>query len=93
MVHSWKSYVFLFISILVTTCMFLLDPLSIQFGRQLDPIIIGIIIFGTIISIIFAFLTLFSRLEKKVIPYIALTITIINLIIILFFLYLGKNMF
>ncbi|WP_078592962.1 hypothetical protein [Evansella clarkii] len=86
-----KSLLFLFISLLVTLAMFLLDPLATATNEALTVPIVVFIVAGTIISLLLAIVTLRSGKEKKLIPLVALVITIFNVSVISFFLYFGAN--
>lgn len=86
-----KSLLFLFISLLVTLAMFLLDPLATATNEALTVPIVVFIVAGTFISLLLAIVTLRSGKEKKLIPLVALVITIFNVSVISFFLYFGAN--
>ncbi|GIN84431.1 hypothetical protein J6TS2_08170 [Heyndrickxia sporothermodurans] len=89
--HKWKSYIFLLISLLVTASLFLLDPISRATSEMAAPMMIAFIGVGTIISFSMAIINFSTLTEKKVVPAIALTVTIFNTLFIILFLIIGFN--
>jgi len=89
--YSWKSYIFLILSILIPVFLLLIDPISQAISEQFAVIMMLIIFLGAITSIILAILVFLDKKERKGIAYIALALTLINISIIGFFLLLGAN--
>ncbi|MCU5376719.1 hypothetical protein OCA08_06155 [Bacillus cereus] len=80
--HTWKSYTFLTFSLLSTILMFLLVPVLDRFGPHTVTPMTYAILGGTIFSIILAIITFISPSEKKILPIIALIITLLNILLI-----------
>lgn len=89
--HSWKSYVFLTISVMVTILMFLLDPIAVATEENLTVVIMLFILVGNVVSVLMGILTLTSKYERKLIPDIAAIITFFNVGVVIFFVYFGLN--
>lgn len=89
--HSWKSYLFLISSLLVTAAMFLLDPIARVTSESVTPVILAFIGLGTICSIIMAVFCFRTLNEKKTIPILGLIFTILNVFLIASFLWFGAN--
>jgi len=90
-VSTWKGYVFLISSVFATLFMFLLDPVAQVTNEGVAGVILVLILIATFVSIVMAIITFSSKREKKIIPSIALILTVFNLAIIIFFLWLGAN--
>ncbi|MBW8347865.1 hypothetical protein K0H71_00200 [Bacillus sp. IITD106] len=88
---SWKSYIFLISSIVVTLSMFLLDPISQVANRSVFLIVAYSIIAGIPVSIIMAIIAFSSKKERKLIPGIALILTLFNIGVIAFFAWFGAH--
>ncbi|MFS0820909.1 hypothetical protein [Bacillus sp. 1P02SD] len=88
---SWKSYVLLTLSVLVTLTWFLLDPIAQVTNEGATGFMLVFILFGTIISLILAIVTFFTKNEKKLLPSIALILTLVNAGVIIFFAWFGAN--
>lgn len=80
--HSWKSYLFLISSVLVTAAMFLLDPIARATSETLTPVILAFIGLGTICSIVLAVFCFRTLNEKKTLPILGLLFTSLNVILI-----------
>lgn len=78
-VTSWKSYIFLIASIVTSLSMILFDPLVQATSETVADIIASFIIVGLIASILMSILTFVSKREKKLIPSIALVMTLLNI--------------
>ncbi|MDE4086844.1 hypothetical protein PO902_17495 (plasmid) [Planococcus maritimus] len=91
--YTWRSYSYLTMSIIVLLLMVLIDPIASTFSSEKigSFIIIGVFI-GAFLSIILAFITFSNRMEKRLIPIVATVITILDIAIILFFLWFGANL-
>ncbi|WP_040982529.1 hypothetical protein [Oceanobacillus jeddahense] len=90
-VFSWKSYVFLISSIIVTLSMFLLDPISQAANKTVYDIVVIFILAGLPVSIIMGIVAFCSKNERKIISVIALILTIFNIAVIGFFVWFGAN--
>lgn len=90
-VFSWKSYIFLISSIVVTLSMFLLDPISQVANKTVYDIVASFILVGIPVSIIMAVIAFCSKNERKLISVIALIVTIFNIAVIGFFAWFGAN--
>lgn len=86
--YTWRSYVFLTVSILLLLSMLGLDFLAARMRESLVVMLIGALF---IASIVFAFITMINRQEKKLIAYFALALTIVNIGVSVFFLWLGAQ--
>lgn len=86
--YTWRSYVFLTVSILLLLSMLGLDFLAAHMRESLVVMLIGALF---IASIVFAFITMINRQEKKLIAYFALALTIVNIGVSVFFLWLGAQ--
>ncbi|KAB2442486.1 hypothetical protein [Bacillus luti] len=80
--HTWKSYTFLTFSLLSTMLMFLLVPVLDRFGPNIVTPMTYSILGGTIVSIVMAIISFISPSEKKVLPIIALVISLMNILLI-----------
>lgn len=89
--HSWKSYAFLTVSVIVTILMFLLDPIGIGTDERLSGVTILFIFVGTAVSLLMGIISFGSKNEKKLIPAIAAIFTVFNVSVISFFLWFGAN--
>ncbi|MCF3942705.1 hypothetical protein [Oceanobacillus alkalisoli] len=83
-VTSWRSYLFLIASIITSLSMILLDPLSQATSETISDIVASFIIVGLFVSVVMIGVTFFSKREKKLIPTIALIITLLNIGVIIF---------
>ncbi|MBY7142541.1 hypothetical protein KFZ56_05500 [Virgibacillus sp. NKC19-3] len=90
-VFSWKSYIFLISSIVVTLSMFLLDPISQVANKTVYDMVASFILVGLPVSLIMAVVAFSSKKERKLIPVIALLLTIFNVAVIGFFAWFGAN--
>ncbi|WP_270181108.1 hypothetical protein [Alkalihalobacillus sp. CinArs1] len=86
---TWKSYLFLIISLLTTLAMFLIDPIANNSGEALALNVLIFIFVGCALSILFAFIVFRSSDEKKGLASIALLFTIFNVVITLYFIWVG----
>ncbi|MBD7985674.1 hypothetical protein H9649_13850 [Sporosarcina sp. Sa2YVA2] len=89
--HSWKSYVFLTVSLVVTILMFLLDPIGVATKEKLTGLIILLILVGNVVSVLMGILTFTSKYERKLIPSIAAIFTFFNVVVVIFFFWFGAN--
>ncbi|WP_245208065.1 hypothetical protein [Sediminibacillus dalangtanensis] len=89
---TWKGYVFLTLSVLVSLSMVLLDPIATLTTEIVGSIFVWFILSGTVVSIILAIISFSDDMEKKVIPVTALVLTLVNVIVILFFFWFGTNL-
>ncbi|MEJ8767023.1 hypothetical protein WKU33_14370 [Oceanobacillus sp. HCA-5259] len=83
-VTSWKSYIFLIASIVTSLSMILLGPVAQSSSETVTDIIAIFIIVGLIVSIVMSIVTFVSKREKKLIPSIALVITLLNIGVIIY---------
>lgn len=79
------------LSILVTLTWFLLDPIAQVTNEGATGFMIGFIILGTIVSFVLAIVTFFTKNEKKVLPSIALILTLANAGVFVFLAWFGAN--
>lgn len=77
--HTWRSWTFYIMAILVTLLMFGLDLVAVILGEWIVPWLLILILVGYILSIVFSVITLKRRQERKLIPIISLAITLFNL--------------
>ncbi|MDW0110951.1 hypothetical protein [Sporosarcina aquimarina] len=89
--HSWKSYVFLTVSVIVTILMILLDPIAVATKEKLTGLIILLILIGNVVSILMGILTFTYKYERKWIPSIAAIFTFFNVGVMIFFFWFGAN--
>lgn len=89
--HSWKSYVFLTVSVIVTVLMILLDPIGVATKEKLTGVIIFLILAGNVVSVLLGILTFTSKYERKLIPSIAAIFTFLNIGVMIFFFWFGAN--
>lgn len=87
--YTWRSYIFLTMSILILLSWVLLDSIGRAFGESYASVLMYFMIFGFPLSIIFAMIAMFTKSEKKMLAIIALIITFINIAVIGFFLWFG----
>lgn len=64
--------------------MILLDPISQAASETISNIVASLIIVGLFVSVVMVGVTFFSKREKKLIPIIALIITLLNIGVIIF---------
>ncbi|MGG5739805.1 MULTISPECIES: hypothetical protein [Bacillus cereus group] len=81
-IHTWKSYMFLTFSLFSTILMVSLVPVLDRFGPNTITPMTYAILCGTILSIIMAIISFISPSEKKVLPIIALVVTLLNILLI-----------
>ncbi|MCA0987256.1 hypothetical protein [Guptibacillus algicola] len=86
---TWKSYLFLVIALLTTLAMFLIDPISNASGESTAINVMIFILIGCAISILLAFVVFRSGDEKKGLASIALLLTIFNVSVTLYFIWIG----
>ncbi|QTN01639.1 hypothetical protein ERJ70_18645 [Sediminibacillus dalangtanensis] len=72
--------------------MVLLDPIATLTTEIVGSIFVWFILSGTVVSIILAIISFSDDMEKKVIPVTALVLTLVNVIVILFFFWFGTNL-
>lgn len=89
--HSWKSYLFLVSSMLVTATILLVDSIATATSEKLTPMVLSFIGICGILSIGLAFICFLSPTERKVIPLLALIFTSANTFIISWFFIFGMN--
>ena len=89
--HSWKSYVYLTVSVIVTVLMILLEPIGIATKEKLTGSIIFLILAGNLVSVLLGVLTFTSKDERKLIPSIAAVFTFLNVGVVIFFFWFGAN--
>lgn len=85
--YTWKSYMFLIVSIFVTINLFLFAPILDRVGIEYVVPFAYFILASAVIAII----SFCSRAEKKILAIIGLCFTLFNTAIILFFLWFGYH--
>ncbi|MDP4549636.1 hypothetical protein [Guptibacillus hwajinpoensis] len=86
---TWRTYLFLILSLLTTLAMFLIDPISTNAGESVGIFIMIFIIAGCALSVLLAFVVFRTSEEKKGLASIALLLTLFNVAITLYFLWVG----
>ncbi|WP_042350764.1 hypothetical protein [Bacillus massiliigorillae] len=92
--HTWKSHIFIGLSVFVTICMFLVYMVpSVTANLSSTSLLtaFGFTMFSPFLCIFMAIITFISKDEKKLLPTIALVFTIINTLFVLFILLIGFN--
>ncbi|MEF7656703.1 hypothetical protein [Bacillus thuringiensis] len=87
--YTWKSYMFLIVSIFVTINLFLFTPILDRVG--VEYVVAYFILASAVIAILLAIISFCSRNEKKTLAIIGLCFTLFNTAIILFFLWFGYH--
>lgn len=87
--YSWRSYIYLALSILVLLSWFIFSGVDRYLGGEYTAILYEIIVFGLPLSLVFAAISFFKKSENKMVAVIASIITGINLSVIGFFLWFG----
>ncbi|MBN8208966.1 hypothetical protein JI666_09440 [Bacillus sp. NTK071] len=86
---TWRTYLFLVLSLLTTLAMFLIDPISSNAGESVGIFIMIFIIGGCVLSTLLAFVVFRTSEEKKGLATIALLLTLFNVSIVIYFLWVG----
>ena len=89
--YTWKSYVFLTTSVLSAVFMLLLDLILTATGGKFTGAWLLLILLSLVVSVVIGIIALFSKSEGKIIPLIASVLTVINVSIVVFFLWFGAN--
>ncbi|TKD72254.1 hypothetical protein [Pseudalkalibacillus hwajinpoensis] len=87
--RTWRTYLFIVLSLLTTLAMFLLEPISTNAGESVGIFIMIFIIAGCVLSALLAFVVFRTSEEKKGLASIALLLTLFNVSIVLYFLWVG----
>ncbi|MGB7999125.1 MAG: hypothetical protein WCF60_03400 [Anaerobacillus sp.] len=86
---TWRTILFLLISMLTTLAMFLIDPISSKSGESTAGFVMIFILVGCVLSILFAFIVYRTSDEKKGWATIGLLFTIFNVIVTVYFIWVG----
>ena len=89
--YTWKSYVFLTTSVLSAVFMLLLDLIGNATDVKFTGAWILLIILSLVVSVVIGIIAFSSKSEGKIIPIIASVLTVINVSIVVFFLWFGAN--
>ncbi|MDG5472489.1 hypothetical protein P6709_12105 [Jeotgalibacillus sp. ET6] len=89
--YSWRSYTFLTVSVLVSILMVSIDPVAVAFSERAATFMINCVFIGLLLSIVLAVINFISNKEKRLISIIALIITLLNIAVVVFFLWFGAN--
>lgn len=89
---TWRTVFFIFISALTTFAMFLIDPVSSSSGESAALYIMIFILVGCALSILMAFVVYRTSDEKKGWATIGLLLTLFNIAVIAYFIYVGLRL-
>ncbi|WP_226658979.1 hypothetical protein [Pseudalkalibacillus hwajinpoensis] len=89
---TWRTGFFIFISVLTTFAMFLIDPVSSRSGESAALSIMIFILIGCLLSILFAFVVYRTSDEKKGWATIGLLFTLFNVSVIAYFIWIGISL-
>ncbi len=89
---TWRTFLFLFISIVTTFAMFMIDPISSKSGESAAIFVMIFILAGCVLSILFAFVVYRTSDEKKGWASLGLLFTIFNVSVTVYFIWVGLRL-